>query len=508
MSDRRRGIGLAAMALGLLAAVVSAVALSGGGSQTVVGTNVLVNPPGLITVNNSPTVARSPQDPAHLVVSHRIDRPGFSALLEWSADGGASWQPTALPLPAGTEPCAASPGGRPCPFGPDIAFGPDGTLYVLYVSLSGRGNTPAALWLATSSDGGRTLGAPVRVAGELTFQARLAVDDSGTVHVVWLQADQVALNQVVGPVRVVAARSQDGGRTFSSPVPVSDAQRERVGAASPAIGSDGALVVLYQDVKNNRRDFGGLEGPVAELPFALVLARSDDGGASFRPGVELESGVVPSRRFLVFLPEFPSLAAGPGGHLYVAWADSRNGDEDVFLRRSTDGGTTWSEEVRVNDNRIGDGTTQSLPRVAVARNGRVDVLFYDRRDDVDDVQTEVFLASSQDGGGTFENHRVSSQPFDSSIGPTFGEDYGTDLGTRLGLTSDEDGAFAAWTDTRLGNQNTGRQDVFGARIDHGGGGLRIGAVLLVVGLVIVGTALIWSERRRAVAARPFLEGQT
>lgn len=508
MRDRRRDIGLAAMALGLVAAVVAAVALSGGGSTTVVGTNVLVNPPGLITVNNSPTVIRNPQDAEHLVVSHRIDRPGFSALLEWSENGGASWQPTTLPLPAGTEPCSASPEGKPCPFGPDIAFGPDGTLYVLYVSLQGRGNSPAALWLSTSSDGGRTLGTPIRVAGELTFQARLAVDDSGTVHVVWLQADQVALNQVVGPVRVVAARSQDGGKTFSPPVRVSDAQRERVGAASAVIDSDGRLVVLYQDFKSNRRDFAGLEGPVAEMPFALVMARSDDGGSSFPPGVEVESGVVPARRFLVFLPEFPSLAAGPRGSLYVAWADSRNGDEDVFLRRSADGGATWSEEVRVNDNRIGDGTTQSLPRLAVAPDGRVDVLFYDRRNDVDDVRTEVFLASSEDGRGTFENRRVSSQPFDSSIGPTFGEDYGTDLGTRLGLASHDDGAFAAWTDTRLGDQNTGRQDVFGAVINLGGGGLRTGPVLLVVALVIAGAVLIWFERRRAVAARAFLEGQT
>lgn len=507
MRDRRRGLGLVAMALGLLAAVVAAVAVSAGSSDAVIGTNVLVNPPGLITVNNSPTVVRDPQDPDHLVVSHRIDRPGFSALLEWSEDGGASWQPTTLPLPDGTEPCAASPESRPCPFGPDVAFGPDGTLYVLYVSLQGRGNSPAALWLSTSTDGGRSLGAPVRVAGELAFQARLAVDGSGTVHVVWLQADQVALNQVVGPVRVVAVRSQDGGKTFSTPVPVSDLNRERVGAASPVIDSDGRLLVLYQDVKNNRRDFGGLEGPVAEMPFALVMARSDDGGTSFGPGVELESEVVPARRFLVFLPEFPSVAAGPRGELYVAWADARNGDEDVFLRRSSDGGATWSERVRVNDNPVGDGTTQSLPRVDVAPDGRVDVLFYDRRDDADDVRTEVYLASSDDGEGTFANRRVSSQPFDSRVGPTFGEDYGTDLGTRLGLTSTDAGAYAAWTDTRLGDQNTGRQDVFGAEVDLGGGGLLSGPVLLVAGLMLAGAAILWSERRRAVAARALLGGQ-
>ena len=38
------------------------------------------------------------------------------------------------------------------------------------------------------------------------------------------------------------------------------------------------------------------------------------------------TGLVATNRFLVFLPEFPSLAAGPGRVMYAAWADGRNGD--------------------------------------------------------------------------------------------------------------------------------------------------------------------------------------
>ncbi len=478
------------MALGLVAAVVATVALVGRGSQTTIGANVLVNPPGVITVNNSPSVVRHPRESEHLVVSHRIDRPGFSALLEWSDNNGSTWQPTTLPLPPGTEPCAASPQQLPCPFAPDLAFGPDGTLYVLYVSLQGRGNTPGALWLATSADGGRSLQPPVAVAEDLTFQPRLAVDAKGTVHVVWLEADSVGLNQISGPTRVVASRSEDGGRTFTEPVPVSDPGRERIGAASPVVDSNGDVVVLYEDFKGNRRDFLGLMGPVAEDPFALVVTRSDDGGQTFAPGVELESGLVPTRRFLVFLPEYPSLAAGPDGVLYVSWADGRNGDEDVFLRRSEDGGVNWSEPVLVNDDPVGDGTQQYLPRVSVAPNGRVDVLFYDRRLDPSDVRTDVFLASSEDGEQAYTNRRVSSESFDSGVGPTFGPDYGTDFGTRLGLVSTDEGAYAAWTDTRLGDPNTGRQDVFGAAVTIGSGGLLGSAPVLILLAFVAGGACL------------------
>ncbi|MFP5378077.1 MAG: sialidase family protein, partial [Acidimicrobiia bacterium] len=330
-------------------------------------------------------------------------------------------------------------------------------------NLEGNGNVPANLWLASSKDGGRTLSAPVRVAGPLTFQARLAVDAANRVHLTWLQANEVALLRVVGgPNPVVAVHSTDGGRTFSDPVVVSDPGRERVGAATPVVDSGGDLVVLYQDYKGDRRDFEFLEGPPWEEPFALVVTRSEDAGRTFSPGVEVDAGLVPTRRFLVFLPEFPSLAAGPDGVLYAAWADGRNGDEDVFLRRSDDGGRSWAGPVRVNDNAVGDGTSQYLPRVAVAPGGRVDVLYLDRRRDPDDVMTEARLATSDDGGARFDGVVVSSRAFDSRVGPLIDPAIPIDFGSRLGLVSDDGGLVAAWTDTRLGTEDSGRQDIAAA----------------------------------------------
>ena len=37
------------------------------------------------------------------------------------------------------------------------------------------------------------------------------------------------------------------------------------------------------------------------------------------------------------------------GTVYVNWIDTRNGDPDVFVAASRDGGTTWEAPVRVND---------------------------------------------------------------------------------------------------------------------------------------------------------------
>ncbi len=450
----RRLILVAVSVAAALGAVALAVPVLSPPNVVSAGPDVFVNRPNPIDANNSPTVVRNPLLPTNLVLTHRVDRPAFSAIVHSSLDAGATWAAMALPLPEGLD----------RPFAPDAAFAPDGTLFVSYVNLEGPGNVPANLWVTSSKDGGRTFAEPVRVTGRLTFQVRMAIDDDNTVHLTWLQANEVALFRLVGgPNPIVTSRSTDGGRTFTDPLVVSDPERERVGAASPVIDAEGRLVVLYQDFKGDKRDFEFLEGPPWPDPFALVITRSGDGGKTFSRGLELESGLIPARRFLVFLPEFPSLAAGRDGSLYVAWADGRNGDEDVLLRRSDDGGRTWTGAVRVNDNRLRDGTSQYLPRVAISPDGRVDVLYLDRRGDrPNNVMTDAYLSISADGGKSFDSTRLSSRAFDSRVGPEIDPTLGVDFGSRLGLISTRDGVLAAWTDSRLGTQDTGRQDIAAA----------------------------------------------
>jgi prepilin-type processing-associated H-X9-DG protein len=496
---RRTAPAVVAVVAGLATVLAATVALVSRGGKTKVGTNVLVNRPGPIDVSNSPTVARNPTRGDNLVVTFRMDRPGYSAGLYWSDDGGGTWTPTTLPVPADVPGCAASQ-GKPCPFGPDVAFGPDGTLYVLYVSLRGNGNDPGNLWLSTSADGGRTLAPPTRMAGELTFQARLAVDPRGPVYATWLQGFGTGNLSFTEPVPyVVATRSDDRGKTFSAPVRVSDQSRARLGGPSPVVDSKGRLSVLYEDYKENRRDFSALPGPPAEQPSALVVNTSSDGGTTFAPGVEVDTGLIATRRFLIYLPESPELSAGPDGTLFATWADGRSGDDDVFLRRSSDGGRTWASAVKVNDNGK-DGTAQFLPKVDVAPDGRVNVLFLDGRNDKEKkVLLDAYLGTSTNGGKSFRNVRLSDRSFDSKVGPTFGDDFGTDFGTKLGLASAKGGkVFAAWTDTREGTPVTGRQDVAFASAELGGGGAGAGVVLGLAVLVVVGgvaVAVVATRRR-------------
>lgn len=462
---------------------VLVVAVLGRGEVTV-SPPVLVGDLGVVTVNNSPSIARNPLNPANVVVANRVDRPGFSAAVSASTDGGRTWTTVPPPLPDGLD----------RPYAPSVAFGPDGTLHLLYVNLTGRGNVPEQLWVARSDTGGRTFEDPVRITGAHPFQARLVVDPAtGTIHVTWLQAEELALLAFPGRPVVVASRSTDGGATWSEPVQVSDQDRERVGAAVPVLTEDGDLVVVHKDFRGDRRDFENLEGPAWDQPFALVAVRSEDDGRTFGPTVEIDDHLLPLRRFLPFLPEFPDVVATGGAGLQVVWADGRNGDLDVFTSTSPDAGRTWSAPVRVNDNPLGDGTSQYLPAIDVALSGRVDIAYLDRRDDPTDVRTHASLALG--GGRTVV---LSPRAFDARIGPAAAPHLEPDFGSRLALDSTGEEVLAAWPDTTLGTQTTGRQDLATRRVRVAPPVLAPWLALTLAGaLLAVGcTALWWPRRER------------
>ncbi len=161
----------------------------------------------------------------------------------------------------------------------------------------------------------------------------------------------------------------------------------------------------------------------------------------------------------MFLPAFPSVAVDPSGRVYAVFQDAALGDPDVYLWSLAPGATRWQGPTRVNDTKPHDGTAQYLPKISFAPDGRLDVLYYDRRADPMNIMNEVSLQSSFDAGKTFTPAvTLSSRAFDSRIG--FGAREGLpDLGSRLGLISDDRGALAVWTDTREGTPASQKQDL-------------------------------------------------
>ena len=116
------------------------------------------------------------------------------------------------------------------------------------------------------------------------------------------------------------------------------------------------------------------------------------------------------------------LSNGPNkGTLYVNWIDARNGDQDVFIMSSRDGGDTWTTPLRVNDDPVKNGKAQFFTWMAVDPvDGSVNIIFYDRRDSAG-IQTHLTLARSVDGGRSFVNHKIDLPPFAINSRVFFGD---------------------------------------------------------------------------------------
>lgn len=116
------------------------------------------------------------------------------------------------------------------------------------------------------------------------------------------------------------------------------------------------------------------------------------------------------------------VSSGPHrGTIYINWTDQRNGtlDTDVWLIKSTDGGNTWGQVKRVNDDPAGKQQFFTWMTIDQA-TGHLYFVFYDRRNHSAN-QTDVYMARSTDGGETFANFKVSESPFTPTSGTFFGD---------------------------------------------------------------------------------------
>lgn len=451
---------------------------------------------------NSPSIVVDPTDPRFVALANRVDGPAFGCALHVSGDAGLSWW-AAHPvreLPADVERCYA----------PDIAFDREGRLYFLFVGLKGRANTPVGVFLTTSNDRGQTFDPPRRVLGPDRYGARMALDPGGgthgRIHLVWVEPTAPVALGGFGPEpnRITSAHSDDGGATFSEPVAVNDPQQERVVAPTMALGPDGAVHVAYYDLGSDVRDFQGLEGPAWDGAWSLLVSSSLDRGETFTEHTIVDDGVVPGERvMLIFTMPPPAFVADRSGRLFVAWDDARFGDRDVLLRRSSEGGG-WEEPVRLNDDRLANGRDQYLPRLSVAPSGRLDAIFYDRREDPGDLLAHVVYTYSDDAGASFNpNVRVTSEASDTRTGATYAIPSArgqVDFGSRLATWSTDDRVLAAWTDTRMVFRGLTHQDIYTTSISlpatPGGGSPKIRVSVVILGAWLAWAVLRYGLRRR------------
>jgi hypothetical protein len=111
----------------------------------------------------------------------------------------------------------------------------------------------------------------------------------------------------------------------------------------------------------------------------------------------------------------------------------------------------------VNQDPLGNGKDQWFPFAAVAPDGRVDVVFHDRRDDPFNRFAHACLARSLDGGATWTDARLTDRP--SNMNWAF--ENGLFMGDYNGIAIGPDGtSYPFWTDARNGTPLVRQSDVY------------------------------------------------
>ncbi len=454
-------------------------------------------------IQTEPHLAVNPKNPNHLLVGV-IDYnfAGVSAYV--SLDGGETWigprQLRYLKDDIGS-------GGDPV-----VAFDRDGNAYFASISIGVEEfrigaavaeEIVSSIVVSKSTDGGFTWSEPVSVARSgITFR-NIGYDEKGRLRgsiafsfldkpwmvvgpdkadprrdaiyvtytefsVVW---DIFYVEELVflGNPRIESViklvKSSTDFTVMTPPIQVSPVvvrgfgteitQRRVVQGSQPAVTSDGMIYVAWLDT---------LDDDSAKGLGEIHVAISNDGGRSWRGPVRAaifnEVSFTPRNApFRNWGSSFPQLAVGPGGEVYIVFAgrpaDKQLDDGDIYFVRSLDGGVTWSQPKRLNDDET--GRLQFFPSITVDPNGVIHVMWGDMRDDPVETKYHIYYTRSEDKGETwgFEipelGQRVgSTRVTDSYSNPNFGFPGGRFIGDYFSIKATADDVYMVWADCRLG----------------------------------------------------------
>ena len=352
-----------------------------------------------------PSIAIDPNNTNRLIAGANINH------YYYSEDGGQTWQDGIL--------TSATNGvwGDPC-----MMVDNDGNYFFFHLSYPPAGSWIDRIVCQKSTDGGLTWndGSYMGLNGTKAQDKEwVAINrNTGVIYTTWTQFDSYGSSNPNDRSNIHFSKSTDDGESWTPALRINEVDGDCVDSdntvegAVPCIGPNGEIYVAWAG------------------PLGIVFDKSSDGGETW-----LENDI--------FVSDFPGgwdynipginrcnglpvtacdISGGEyNGNIYINWTDQRNGtdDTDVWLAKSTDGGETWSEPVRVNDDP--PGKQQFLTWMTIDQTtGYLYFVFYDRRN-YSNNNTDVYMALSKNGGETFINFKISESPFYPTSGVFFGD---------------------------------------------------------------------------------------
>jgi hypothetical protein len=308
-------------------------------------------------------------------------------------------------------------------FDPSVDVDKNGVFYYSYGVAPLSGSYPNAIVVVSSSNGVNwTQRTPVTFNRNRNFDDKyyLAIDRSNTAFAnrLYVSWDRNSGNNQI----LYIAYSSNGGSTWSAPIKVNDgtSKFERVIGAYPAVNQTTGVVY------NSWHDYARNIIYVDKSTDGGVSWGTDVAAATTHAGFGQDIGCVGGRS------QGPAhaLKVGPSGALYLVYADPvQNRGFDVLLTKSTNGGATWSTPVSLNDDTgAADQFHPTLSVEAGQHGDKVTVSFYDRRDDGANCLAHVYATQSTDGGASWSaNVRMTSAASNFNGNPNGPGDYSSSI---------------------------------------------------------------------------------
>jgi Secretion system C-terminal sorting domain len=305
---------------------------------------------------------------------------------------------------------------------PVLASDTEGAFYHFHLSNPSDGNWIDRIVCQKSTDGGKTWnnGSFMGLNGTKNQDKHWVTIDrkTNTIYCTWTQFDKYESQSPQDSSHILFSKSVDGGLSWTPTQRINqfggdclDDDNTTEGAV-PTLGTNGELYVTWAG------------------PKGLMFDKSLDKGATWLKNDIKVSDIgggwtynVPSIYRCNGLPiTICDTSNSPNrGTIYVNWSDQRNGETntDIWLAKSKDGGNTWAAPKKVNTDN--SNKHQFMTWMTVDQtNGNLWFVFYDRRNYVSD-STDVYMAFSKDGGETFQNFKISEQPFKPNGSEFFGD---------------------------------------------------------------------------------------
>ena len=101
-----------------------------------------------------------------------------------------------------------------------------------------------------------------------------------------------------------------------------------------------------------------------------------------------------------------------GQRIYASWADLSNGNSDIYVAHSLDGGTTWEDAVNLTDT-LANAAVKPFLVVSPGSPDTVHVVYQSVSGGVRDIRTQ----NSSDNGATFTAPSAALDGSDDSFHP-------------------------------------------------------------------------------------------